>query len=137
MPADAFRNGLIVGGVILLVVSVAVYRARAPSPGAVVESDASNEDSPRLPRLVDVGAEKCEACRAMAPILAELKAVYAGRARIDFVDFWKEPDAAEGYGVRVIPTQIFFDRSGKEVWRHEGFLPKEDIIARLKELGAG
>ncbi len=72
-----------------------------------------------------------------APILAELKAEYAGRATIEFIDVWKNPEAGKAYGVRVIPTQIFYDREGREVWRHEGFLCREQIIARLKELGAG
>jgi thioredoxin 1 len=62
---------------------------------------------------------------------------YAGRATIEFIDVWKDPGAGETYGVRLIPTQIFLDRDGKEVWRHEGFLPKAEIIAKLKELGAG
>jgi thioredoxin 1 len=35
----------------------------------------------------------------------------------------------------VIPTQIFFDSEGIEVWRHEGFLPREDIVAKLREMG--
>ncbi len=43
--------------------------------------------------------------------------------------------AGEPYKIRVIPTQIFFDLDGKEVWRHEGFLPKNDFIAKFAELG--
>lgn len=90
-----------------------------------------------LPRLVDLGADKCIPCKMMAPILEELKKKYAGVFNVEFIDVWKNPDAAEQYGIRVIPTQIFFDASGKELFRHEGFFSKEDILAKWKEHGVG
>jgi len=71
----------------------------------------------------------------MAPILEELKKEQAGRLQVDFIDVWKDTAAAEKYGIRVIPCQAFFDATGKEVWRHEGFLGKADILAKCKELG--
>ena len=39
------------------------------------------------------------------------------------------------YGIQTIPTQIFFDRGGKEYYRHEGFMPREDIVGKLREMG--
>ena len=52
-----------------------------------------------------------------------------------FLDVWKDPDAAEKYGVSTIPTQIFFDAAGKERFRHEGFFSREEILAKWRELG--
>ena len=71
----------------------------------------------------------------MAPILEELKKEYAGRMRVDFIDVNTDPKAAKSYGIKLIPTQLFLDANGKELWRHEGFLSKEDILAKWKELG--
>ena len=71
----------------------------------------------------------------MAPILDALKKEYADRFEVKFFDVWKEPDVAKKYGIKIIPTQIFFDESGKELFRHEGFFSKEDILAKWKELG--
>lgn len=136
-PGSNTRAALLVAAVVVLVAGVAVLRQR-PSWKPAGEGETSAATQPlRLPRMVDLGADRCAACRQMAPILAELKAEYAGRASIEFIDVWKNPRAAEAYGVRVIPTQIFYNRQGKEVWRHVGFLPKQEIVARLKELGAG
>jgi len=88
----------------------------------------------KLPKLVDLGADKCIPCKAMAPILKDLKAEYAGRMDVEFIDVWKNPDAGKAYKIKLIPTQIFFDASGKERFRHEGFFGKEDILAKWKEL---
>ena len=89
-----------------------------------------------LPRLVDLGADKCIPCKMMAPILEELREEYDGVFNVEFIDVWKNPDAGKKYDIRIIPTQIFFDASGKELFRHEGFFSKEDILAKWKELGA-
>jgi thioredoxin 1 len=46
---------------------------------------------------------------------------------------WEDADAVEPYGINLIPTQIFYDAGGNELWRHEGFLGKEDILAKWRE----
>ena len=89
----------------------------------------------RLPELVDLGSKYCKPCKAMAPILAELSREYAGRAKVTVIDVKEDKAAGHRYGIRVIPTQIFFDVNGKEVYRHEGFLSKEDIESQLKLMG--
>ena len=71
----------------------------------------------------------------MAPILEELRQEYAGRLRVDFIDAWKHPDQAAPFNVYGIPTQIFFDPSGRELYRHVGFISKEDILSTWRRLG--
>jgi len=88
-----------------------------------------------LPALIDVGAGTCIPCKMMAPILEELKKELADRLMVQFVDLNKFPDAAQTYRIRFMPTQIFYDATGKELFRHEGFFSKEDILAKWKELG--
>ena len=110
----------------------------ASVPAAAAESVSAEAGAPQsaaLPRLVDLGADKCIPCKMMAPILEELKTAYAGQFEVEFLDVWKNPDAGKPYGIRSIPTQIFIDAGGKELFRHEGFFPKEDILAKWKELG--
>jgi len=88
-----------------------------------------------LPLLLDLGAGKCIPCKMMAPILKGLKKEYNGSLKVRVIDVEQAPDIAEKYEVRIIPTQIFFDPAGKELYRHEGFLSREDILAKFKELG--
>jgi thioredoxin 1 len=88
-----------------------------------------------MPRLVDLGAGKCIPCKMMAPILDELKKTYAGKLEVVFIDVWENRDAGKQYGINLIPTQIFYDAQGKEIFRHEGFFAKEDILAKWKEFG--
>jgi thioredoxin 1 len=85
--------------------------------------------------MVDLGAKSCIPCKMMAPILEKLEKDYKGRAAIVFLDVWKDPDQAKRFGISVIPTQIFYDKQGKEVLRHTGFMSEEAIVAQLKKLG--
>lgn len=87
--------------------------------------------------VIDLGAKSCVPCRMMAPILSELKEVYKGKADVVFIDVWEKPDQAEAYGIRVIPTQIFYDKRGAEVYRHEGFMDKDSIRRMLDSLLQG
>ena len=98
-------------------------------------TEAKQQTSTILPRLVDLGAGKCIPCKMMAPILEELKKEYAGRLKVELIDVWENPDEAKKYGIKLIPTQIFYDASGKELFRHEGFFSKADILTKWKELG--
>jgi len=99
------------------------------------DASASPKEKQSLPRLVDLGAKKCIPCKMMAPILEDLKKEYKGRMEVAFIDVWENREAGQKYGIRAIPTQIFYDASGKERFRHEGFYSKEDILAKCKVLG--
>lgn len=88
------------------------------------------------PVLVDFGANSCIPCRQMRPILKELEKEYAGKATILVIDVYKYQSLARDYQIQLIPTLIFFDAKGKEVFRHLGALEKEKIVAKLKEIGA-
>jgi thioredoxin 1 len=105
------------------------------SEGTSPVSDAPAVTAAGLPRLVDLGAGKCVACKMMAPILEALKRDYAGRMEVVFIDVWEHPGAAEKYGVKLIPTQIFYGPSGEELFRHQGFFSREDILGKWREFG--
>jgi thioredoxin 1 len=92
-------------------------------------------DAVKLPRLVDLGADKCIPCKMMIPVIEELTKEYSGRLKVEFYDVWKNPAYGEQYGIRVIPTQIFIDPDGKELFRHEGFFSKKDILTKWRKLG--
>ncbi len=89
---------------------------------------------PGMVTMVDLGAKSCIPCKMMAPILEELEQQYKGKAAIIFIDVWQNEDEGKRFEVSVIPTQIFFDRSGKEVYRHSGFLEKQAIVDRLETM---
>ena len=102
---------------------------------AASQTEATPNTSAKLPKLIDLGADKCIPCKMMAPILEELKKEYAGKMNVEFIDVWKNPEAGKAYGIDMIPTQIFYDAGGKELFRHVGFFGKEDILGKWKELG--
>jgi thioredoxin 1 len=85
--------------------------------------------------MLDLGAKSCVPCKMMAPIMEKLEKDYKGKAAIVFIDVWKEPDQVKRFGIRAIPTQIFYDKEGKEVYRHVGFMSENAIVTQLKNLG--
>ncbi len=85
--------------------------------------------------MVDLGAKPCIPCKMMVPIMERLEKDYKGKAAIISIDIWKDPDQAKRFGIRVTPTQIFYDKDGKEVFRHEGFMSQEAIMTQLKDMG--
>lgn len=111
-------------------------QAASPAPAAQPAATPKVAAAPKkLPRVVDLGADKCIPCKKMAPILVELRKEYEGRVTVDFIDVWKNPNAGQPYKIRIIPTQVFFDADGQEVWRHEGFLSKEEFVKKFAEMG--
>ncbi len=88
-----------------------------------------------LPRLLDLGADKCVPCKMMVPVLDELEKGLDGQLEVVFLDVWQNPDQAKPYKIKLIPTQIFFAPDGEELFRHEGFFARDDILAKWQELG--
>ena len=87
------------------------------------------------PTLAEFGWRECIPCKAMRPILEELDVEYKGKLNVLIVEIPFNEDLAEKYGIRVMPVQIFFDSKGREVIRHAGFLPKEQIVPQLENMG--
>lgn len=85
--------------------------------------------------FLDIGAHKCVPCKMMAPIIKELAVAYEGKVAIAFIDVWEYPEEAKKYNIRTIPTQIFYDENGKEVFRHTGFYNKDEILTQFSNLG--
>ena len=142
------KLAIVVALAVIVVGAVALKKEKAPAgtnpaPALVAAggtaggsaAQAAPVATAKLPRMMDLGAGKCIPCKMMKPILDELKRDYADRFITDFIDVWENPDAGKPYGIQMIPTQIFFDAEGKELFRHVGFYGKEDILGKWKELG--
>jgi thiol-disulfide isomerase/thioredoxin len=88
-----------------------------------------------IPSMVDFGADGCGPCDMMTPILKELKEEYDGKLNVLFVHVREEQILGARFGIGTIPTQVFYDKNGKEVFRHTGFFPKDEIEKKFAELG--
>jgi thioredoxin 1 len=88
-----------------------------------------------LPKLLDFGRGVCIPCKAMAPILKELSEEYKDRVIIKVIEIDQESGLTKANGIRLIPTQIFFDAKNQEVLRHEGFMSKDDIKKVFQKMG--
>lgn len=118
---------------VLFFLTTASQAATAPSP--LISGDPQEVPVKGMVTMVDIGAKACIPCKMMIPVIESLSAEYEGRAGIVFIDVWKNPKESEKFGIRAIPTQIFYDKDGKEVMRHEGYFDKESIIKVLTKLG--
>jgi thiol-disulfide isomerase/thioredoxin len=87
------------------------------------------------PTLADFGADGCRPCDMMTPILQTLRRTYEGKLNVVFVHVREHPILASRYGIQSIPVQVFYDAQGREVFRHEGFFPQDEIEKKLKEMG--
>jgi thioredoxin 1 len=90
-----------------------------------------------LVTFVELGSVRCIPCKMMQPIMKDIEKDYADQVKVVFHDVWTpegEPFAAS-YKIRVIPTQVFLDKEGKEYFRHEGFFPKDELIKVLQQKG--
>ena len=121
--------------VLVAIVTVLAFKKNRSNSVETVQLGEASASQNSLPRLVDLGADKCIPCKTMAPILIDMKTHYADQLRVDFIDVWKNPDEGKKYGIRMIPTQIFFNAQGQELFRHEGFYSKEGILTKWRELG--
>jgi thioredoxin 1 len=89
-----------------------------------------------LVTFLELGADTCIPCKMMKPVMQEISAEYGDKISVIFYDIKKQRAMADTYKVRVMPTQVFLDKKGKEFYRHEGFFPKEEIIKLVdKKLG--
>ncbi|MDI6687794.1 MAG: thioredoxin family protein [Desulfobacterales bacterium] len=106
----------------------------------MIANNVFSEDFEALPNkgivtMIDLGAKKCIPCKMMAPILEKMEKDYKDKAAIIFIDVWENREQARRFEIHSIPTQIFFDQQGKEVYRHVGFMNEKLIIEQFKKMG--
>jgi len=111
-----------------LLIAADLARAKDFSPGMPLPSKG-------MVTLVDVGAKSCIPCKMMAPILENLEKKYDGKAAVIFLDVRYHRETAISFGINGIPTQIFFDKTGKESYRHTGFMSEAAIVEQFRKMG--
>ena len=135
------KNKIIVGIMVLFAVLWVSGAFRSPSSEnrteAVVDGHGGSQSVPvkGMVTIIDLGANECVPCKMMAPIMENVEKMYKDKAAIVFIDVWKDKAPARRFGIRAIPTQIFFNKEGKEVYRHEGFMSEAAIVSQLKKMG--
>ncbi len=108
----------------------------SPDYGKVLVTNRLDIDfSKHLVTFIELGADRCIPCKQMQPIMKEIAETYADRVQVVFYDVWKDPEPARKYGVQLIPTQVFVDQKGNEIFRHVGLFPKDEILELLKKHG--
>jgi thioredoxin 1 len=87
--------------------------------------------------FIELGSVNCIPCKMMQPVMKSVEEKYGTQVKVIFYDVWKtdQKKYAHQYGIKLIPTQVFLDKNGKEFFRHEGFYPEAEIDKLLKTKG--
>jgi len=114
-----------------------ISKKKSPRVAAEKKADSETEKVKIKVTFIELGSVKCIPCKMMQPIMKEIEEEYKNQVKVVFYDVWTDLGApyADKYKIRVIPTQVFLDKDGKEYFRHEGFFPKDELIKMLKEKG--
>jgi thioredoxin 1 len=104
-------------------------------PGTGSAQDFTQVPVKGMVTMVDLGATECVPCKMMAPIMEKMEKKYQGKVAIVFIDVWKNRDQVSRFGIRAIPTQIFYGADGREVFRHVGFMSEAAIVEQLTKMG--
>jgi len=121
----------------LIVTGIALLSFTTTSCAADEKNSAGQPgaEPPAVVTFIELGSVNCIPCRAMQPVMKNIEGRYKGKVKVVFYDVWTpegQPFGAK-YRIRVIPTQVFLDKDGKEFFRNEGFLPEkviDDLLAR-------
>jgi thioredoxin 1 len=87
------------------------------------------------PVLVDFGSNKCIPCRQLRPVLKDVAQEFSGKAHVLIIDVFHYQGLARQHRIHLIPTLIFFNAGGKEIFRRSGVWDKASIARKLKEAG--
>jgi thioredoxin 1 len=126
-------SSILIVSLLLGVTGVALSQSKATKAEAMDTVQTKNP----VVTFVELGSVKCIPCRQMQPVMKAIEQKYGDQVNVVFHDVWKSDqyEYAEKYGIKLIPTQVFLDRNGKEFFRHEGFFPEAEIDKLLQKRG--
>jgi thioredoxin 1 len=87
------------------------------------------------PTMVEFGAKGCVPCDMMQPILDNLRKKYPDKLNVVFVHVGENRILGARFGIQSIPVQVFYDKNGKEVFRHVGFYAEAEVLKQLAKMG--
>jgi thioredoxin 1 len=85
--------------------------------------------------MLELGSVGCIPCEQMKPVMEKLRTNYKDKLEVLFIDVRKDRENARRFGVAMIPTQVFLNKTGKEFHRHIGFYGYEEIVPVLEKAG--
>lgn len=131
------KNTFIRGFILFFLLGVLSVSCNAAGSKADEKNSTAAAEEAYLVTFVELGSVRCIPCKMMQPIMKEIEKEYAGKVRVVFHDIYTPAGKpyAQKYGIRIIPTQVFLDKDGKEYFRHEGFFPKDDLVKVLEQKG--
>ncbi len=123
----------------VIALSAAANSTAQSKKGASKKSSAITSQKHEDPQIyfIELGSVNCIPCRQMQPVMKSIEAKYSLKVKVIFYDVWTQEQSkyARLYNIRVIPTQVFLDGSGKEIYRHQGFFPQKDLEEFLDKQG--
>lgn len=99
------------------------------------KTEAISNSGEAIVTFIELGSVNCIPCKKMQPIMKSIEQKYGEQVKVIFYDVNKEPDRAGEYKIQLIPTQVFLDKNGKEIYRHEGYYPEKEIDKLLQSHG--
>lgn len=134
MSGRLFRAAKAAAALVLLLMALGYIACESPPEGVPKPSAAQAPLVKGLPTLLEFGRGICPTCRQMEPIIADIAREYKGKLNVRSVSLDEEPELAGKVGINLIPTQVLLDAQGREVARHVGFIARNDLVSKMKEL---
>jgi thioredoxin 1 len=119
---------------LIAAVSISACNSQKEQAKAPAQEAAKTQEQAKI-TFIELGSDHCVPCKQMIEVTDKIKAKYKTQLNFQFVDVNKDKDALAKYKIQLIPSQIFMDKSGKEIYRHTGFLPEEKIDSLLQANG--
>ena len=103
--------------------------------GVAMENPVDRARMSGKPTMAEFGASGCVPCDMMQPILENLRKKFPDRLNVLFVHVQEDPIMGARFGIQSIPVQVFFDKDGREVFRHTGFYAETEVLKQLTKMG--